>query len=341
MGLFGSSKPNFQKMEAKKDIKGLIKALKDSNSTIRWQAAFHLGKVGDTGAVGPLIEALHDKEREVRDTAAQALGKIGEVKALEPLIEAVKDHRGIDGSAIRALEQIGKPAVGALIEVLQDTNYHWGTRSCAADALGRIGDVGAILPLIETLKDKQTQLSSLFTSIAWALTEVAGDEDRAALRHILVEAWKKALTFEKKVEILKILESLGWEPGDDMEKVHYLIAKKQWDELFVLRRQAVEALIEALDYADEVEVPENAAELLGKIRDTRAVKPLIFKLYDPDLKVRRRAAWALAEIADEEARGHLLDVLEKEKDKIVRSEAGRGLINIANRKLGEYRPQNW
>lgn len=50
MGIFGLSKPDVEKMKAKKDVKGLIKALKYKDMVIRWDAAEALGRIGDARA---------------------------------------------------------------------------------------------------------------------------------------------------------------------------------------------------------------------------------------------------------------------------------------------------
>ncbi|MBE3115402.1 MAG: HEAT repeat domain-containing protein, partial [Actinobacteria bacterium] len=49
---------NVEKMQANKDFKGLIRALKDENGHVREQAAVALGEIKDARAVEPLIKAL-------------------------------------------------------------------------------------------------------------------------------------------------------------------------------------------------------------------------------------------------------------------------------------------
>jgi HEAT repeat protein len=63
-------------MKANKDVEGLIEALKDEDSNVRWRVAYALGEIGDRRAVEPLIEALKDKDSDVRWQAAEALEKI-------------------------------------------------------------------------------------------------------------------------------------------------------------------------------------------------------------------------------------------------------------------------
>jgi len=124
MGLF-DRKPNIEKMEAKRDVKGLIKALKDWR--VVDEAAYVLGEIGDKRAVEPLIKALEDEDRNVRWGAAEALGYIGDKRAVEPLIKALEDE-------------------------------DWYVRKRAAYALGDIGDKRAVEPLTEALKDDEEEV---------------------------------------------------------------------------------------------------------------------------------------------------------------------------------------
>ena len=64
-------------MKAKKDVKGLIKALKYKKDVfVRREAAEVLGKIGDARAVEPLTKALKDKDWNVQEAAKEALDKI-------------------------------------------------------------------------------------------------------------------------------------------------------------------------------------------------------------------------------------------------------------------------
>ena len=65
-----------EKMKANKDVEGLIEALKDEDSNIRWRTVYALGEIKDARAVGPLTEALKEKDSGVRWQAAEALEKI-------------------------------------------------------------------------------------------------------------------------------------------------------------------------------------------------------------------------------------------------------------------------
>jgi HEAT repeat protein len=99
MGILGGLfRPNVERMEKKRDVEGLIDALKQGNADIRRKAASSLGRIGDARAVQPLIKALDDKDFYVRGDAAKALGEIGDKRAVTPLKRAMEsEHIAIGG----------------------------------------------------------------------------------------------------------------------------------------------------------------------------------------------------------------------------------------------------
>lgn len=124
MGLFGP--PNIEKMKAKKDVEGLIKALGFQHTfETRKSAAIALGEIGDVRAVEPLCTTLTmdtegNEQDIVRRAAITALGKLRDNRAVEPLISTLENR--IDEN-----------------------------RKFAAEALGQIGDSRAVVPLISKL----------------------------------------------------------------------------------------------------------------------------------------------------------------------------------------------
>ena len=139
MGIFSLFKPSVEKMERKKDVKGLIKALKDEDWAVRCDAAKVLGRLGDARAVEPLIQALKDQEWAVRRSTAEALGKIGDGTAVEPLIQALRDEEElVQGDAAEALAKIGDgKTIERLIQVRKDEPL--SVRLKAERALYRLG----------------------------------------------------------------------------------------------------------------------------------------------------------------------------------------------------------
>jgi HEAT repeat protein len=185
MWIFGS--PNVEKLKAKGNVEGLIKALGyQKDWRVREAAASALGEIGDARAVESLIAALKDSDADVRQAAAGALDKmdwqpdqdeneaaywvakgewsrcvrIGEAAA-EPLIAVLKGsgHEARE-AAVEALGQLGEPAVEPLIVALKDDDAD--VREAVVGVLGEIGDARAVEPLIAMLKDE-----------SWAMREAA------------------------------------------------------------------------------------------------------------------------------------------------------------------------
>jgi HEAT repeat protein len=181
---------NITRMKEEKDIPGLIRALRNPDMGIQYEAAEALGQLRDPAAVQPLMEVLTDDQysgtrwkaaealaqigtpavdpliavlshpdEDVRWKAAIALGEIGDTRAIGPLIELLRDEdRFVKGRAAYALGLIGSPAVGELIRALRegDGNLRWG----AAIALGNIRDAQSVFPLLHALGDRYENVRS-------------------------------------------------------------------------------------------------------------------------------------------------------------------------------------
>jgi len=101
--------------------------------------------------------------------------ELGE-QATEPLIQALLKDETDQAIAVELLVRIGKPAVEPLIQALERKD--WAMRQGAAEALGKIGDIRAIEPLIKSLKmwtpESPWQLPIVNTEaharISWALS---------------------------------------------------------------------------------------------------------------------------------------------------------------------------
>lgn len=116
MGIFG--KPNIEKLKEKRDVEGLIKALKDKNEIVRENAAEALGDIGDERAVEPLLKVLKTRSKYVRRAALEKI--VGKEKADEfikrragkrlslKLVEQLGEERNIDELA-KLLERTSSP----------------------------------------------------------------------------------------------------------------------------------------------------------------------------------------------------------------------------------------
>lgn len=166
--LFGP--PNIDRLAAKGDIPGLIKALEHPRLwRVRRDAAQALGEARESDAVQPLSSALIDDNTSVRIAAIEALGKIGDPDGVEPLIGSLRSQAvEIRKAAADALGQIGDPrALEPLIGSLSDTG--WSVRRAAARALGAIGDARAAEPLKAASQDSDINVRNAVAEALAAL----------------------------------------------------------------------------------------------------------------------------------------------------------------------------
>jgi HEAT repeat protein len=346
MGLFGS--PNVRKMEAKRNVEGLIKVLRSRGDIgVRKEVAGALGRIGDARAVEPLIKALQHFAYDVRKAAASALGQIGDTRAVEPLIAALNDEdRDVRSPAARALGQIGDTrAVEPLIAALNDDKSGWSVRTAAVDALERFGEARAFEALIATLKDSDWSVREAAVKALVKIGTPAVEPLVAALKDWRVRAGAA-----------EALAKIGWRPAQDEIGATYWVLRQQWKKCVEIGAPAVEPLIVALSDWErqkaaagalaQIGVPavepliavlkdrdsyrlSYAASALGQIGDTRAVEPIIAALNDDenDRSVLEAAIDALERFGEARAVEALIAALKK-SNTLVRKAAARSLVKL-------------
>lgn len=166
MGLFGG--PNVEKLAAKRDVKGLAKALTNSDSDVRDDAARALAEINGPeavhaiaerldgqqdeaviesgsgalramgeGAAAPLLKGLLESPDEKKPLYGALLGRLGAQHGLAPLLDASHDdNAAVRGTAAFGLALIDDPqAPNRIIEIFQ-TDKDMDARGLAAMALG-------------------------------------------------------------------------------------------------------------------------------------------------------------------------------------------------------------
>ncbi|MHA1424685.1 MAG: HEAT repeat domain-containing protein [Candidatus Helarchaeota archaeon] len=301
----------------------LIARLRDAHTFVRHKAAFKLGDLGDKKAVEPLIELLKDKDTQVRMITVKALGKLGDKRAIEPLMMLLKTEKtGIKQVIVESLKKLkARNAIELMLEKLQDEN--WLVRKKTIEALGDIGDSRAIEPLLKCIREsKRWEISKISVE---ALSKL-GDEGIMALisclsdgnTHVIpyiaqkLSALGESRAVEPLIACLKIkdlyirqdvVEALG-KLGDEraidplvkLLKGSWVdLQKKIVSALSRLGDAGIKALIECLEIDDSLARREIAAEL-KKVRDPKAIHPLIRRLKDENWQVQQQAEFALANI---------------------------------------------
>jgi HEAT repeat protein len=293
--------PKLQKLVENKDVGGLIKALREKNSSDRSNAASALGQLGDPGAVEPLCQSLQDGESEVRSSAANALGKIRDSRAVEPLCAMLKDpdfnvrlaavkalgllgdaravdtlcaahgedaNRLFQSEIVRSLAKVGdQRAVPILCHALRDADGR--VSADAARALGRIGDPRALEPLCAALPDSRTTVQ---ICAAMALAQIGNAQAIEPLIGMLTGG-------RRPYPIRRVAAAAVGRIGG---------------------AQAVEALAAAAKNRNP-EAAAAAAEMLARFGDPRALEPCCSALKHENRDVRRFSAEALGLLGDPRA----------------------------------------
>ncbi len=338
MGFSRLFKPNVEKLKKKKNLEGLLKALRYGNvsaaysmdALIREEAAIALREVRDERAIEPLIQALKDdKSGKVRHMIVVTLGAIGDKRAIKPLIQALWDKEpDVRHSAVRALCELGDAtAVKPLFQKLKeysadDINT---TKELQRKALQMIvnRDAIAVELLIQCLGDHDYhQFLRNHRSHRFIIHEIIEKmEDRTRAVEPLLQLLKaedmdvRLCALEILVEIgdarvmspliRTLIQALKDKNRDYREVASRALRKTSRTEL----EPFIEPLIDALN-DDNYVVRRNVVAVLGFIRDKRATEPLIQALADE--KIRYEAIWALGMVGGAKAVKHLIQILQLE-----------------------------
>lgn len=316
MPLFGP--PNVEKLKAKGNIKGLIKALGyREDDQVRQAATEALVEIGELAA-GPLIGLLQTSDGlQTRIAAITTLGRIGDPRAIEPFLAILNQSR----------------------QLLDE-------RHAILTALGEIGDPRAVEPLLKASR------SGTGRNIAQAMKSLIaiGEPAIKPLRNVLLRA-----SWSERKKALEALEQMGWRPDTPQEQAIWLVAKGEWEKCVELGEPAADALVAALGSSlsaphaipaliaiGEPSVPalinaipaalgqrygdqfKHIATVLGRIGDARAVNPLIRVLTQTG---NRYAADALGAIGDPRAVPALRSLLDSRD---------RYLVNTVKRILKSF-----
>lgn len=277
-----------------KTTNDLLAQLKNTNPQARAQAIQALAETKEPKAVNPLVGVLKDKNLTVRDEAARALGKIGDRNAVPKLVAMLKPAGMNTLAAARALQRLrqGKLAFGAVAGLLQSKDPN--LKRCAIIVLGDMRDPRAVPLLAAFLKNEQLQETTIR-----ALARIGGPEAAKAMVPCL------------KTQTGWMVNPPGYtgvvSPYDTVAPWGVYPALEEIGETCV-----VPDIIPMLKDAD-AERRSSAAQLLGVLKDPRAVDGLIGLLKDDghgkeaSEPVCKIAAKALASIGDRRALPALLD----------------------------------
>jgi len=156
----------------------------DPSPKVRQYCALILGRIADPLALPALTAALSDPDAGTRDRAMGALGQIGEAEAEAAFIEALST--GSREAKITVLVELEKNAsVNAIPAIIVVAKANEGMVSKnAIDALGGIGDVSAVAPVVEIALDANMP-ENLRRAAIMNLTRMSAPEAAAGLQEVV------------------------------------------------------------------------------------------------------------------------------------------------------------
>ena len=203
---------------------------------------------------------------------------------LESLSSALKDPDfSVRMQAAGALKRIGKSAVVLLISSLTDANAN--ARGMSAYALGEIQDDRAVGPLIATLNDTDKYVRQYTVQ---ALAKIKGTQVVEPLIGILKDdadfVRQDVAEALGKIKDPRAIQPLMAGMRDSPESSEF--RRIASDALLSIGETAVDPLLESLKDQDW-QVRRNAALVLGRIKNVRAVEALLKGLreHDPGILV--------------------------------------------------------
>lgn len=253
---------------------------------------------GLVGIVGVPESGIHDDNH--RSEAAKALGKIGSTEALDGLLGALDFSVGTSGDpkdkmGNRSNEEIAEAlgligddrAVSKLIQLMERTRDNnvalWAMRS-----LGKIGSAEAVKPLTDMALEHENKF--MRKNAVVALGNVGDPSAIDALIQMMFIEFQ-GVSFYKEASFA--LFQVGPEAVDELI------------ETMAMKNDDVNAIFEKSGGAKDSAVVAKCAVVLGDLRETSAVEPLIGE-YEKAMKrndpiVIREVAFALGSLNDPRA----------------------------------------
>jgi cellulose synthase operon protein C len=295
-------------------------AKRDARAEVRVAAAWGLGALGEPAGRDALVRAAaEDRDPNVRRMATWALGNLRTPEALEELLRiywtAPPAVREVAGKALLRFGPAGGPGTASYVVWEENLGfYNEREHRVEVEFLLRV-----LLSdeLLARASDGRYAITRGEAVIARLLLEQLSRDDPSALTGVLYD-------LDQRPDSLA-LGALTWTlPTDKTQRNEVLAA------LGRIGAGLVPRLLELLG-SDTAMVRAHSAGVLGKVRDARAVSPLIAALADKNEDVRRKAARALGQLGDKRALDPLVARL-GDGSWMVRSHAATAVGQLGDRK---------
>jgi len=309
-------KPNVKSMKDKKDFDGLADVLRSGSFALRQEAVKALEEIGSDDSCEPLASALQDKNKAVRKAAAVALGTLASKEAAAYLVGAMDDEEwNVRDAAVLALGRTGNSEVVIMPLIRALSNLDWYSVDSVAEALGCLGDVRAVKPLVELLE--RNYINDVLLDSLGKIGEAAVDPLVEVMHRGNKHTRSAAASALERIGTASVAQLIELSRDDTMRK-------SVSEALCGIGDSAVEPLVIALTDAD-VNIRKTALEVLDKIGYAASCEHIIPLLSDDNVAVRIKALEILDRINDDSIE-YLINTLQ-DISPFVREKAAKVLGN--------------
>lgn len=317
-------------LKAKEAVAPLTGLLKHEDASVRDEAAYALGEIGDASAIDKLADAIDlagskKGSDRVNKRIAESLAKIGDKRAtpvLSKLLENARDPL-VKAAAASSLGKLKDPAaIPVLLKFAEPDGIEPLVRKNAIVALGEIGGTDGIAGLIRGMYIEERG-ASFFPEASWSLFQI-GTPATEAVAKVIVGEDKAFLTWA---------ESKGRVPAAWISKSAIVLGDSGNGAYGATLAEFAGWKHPDGDTVQEYTVRAVIADALGRLRAKEGVAPLTAQLAIPEANVRESVAVALALIGDKAAVAKLEAAAKNMKDSwSARQAAMRGLALLGDAK---------
>jgi HEAT repeat protein len=257
------------------------------------KALDELAGLHTTEAVELLFQKLTDQSFSATKLASDAF-----TKSVSRSPKTALRHKSAElrESAIRRLMDARVVAAVPELASVLHSKMSLEIRCLSAKALGAIGQTASVPILTEARQDPDPEIRAAALHGLQNIMQVAGE--RAVIGFLEDDDWTL------RQDAKEHLESTGWVPKTNRERVLWGIILGRFDEAVAYGRESVDALIEATLRVNDAEVRRWSAVALTRLNSDAAARRLRKALKSNDANERQAASAALAILgASDDAEG--------------------------------------
>lgn len=292
-----------------------------------------LDSLGPNHGLDPLLDLLSHNDKQVRIGAADALGQIADPIAEKALQDAAQ---GSDIDTRNAARDAKERSSSDVSERSIQNNIDSSVKVSAAEALGKIGDPKAVIPLVRAMNDENEQVVNA------AAAAIRDMKSTSAMR-----PFQMAL-YDNDRDV--VLDAIGKMSLIGNDKCVQLLGQALAHRDIFIRKEVVAALgrmqnpkaaSALLRGLNDAMIRSNVIAALGNTGSKEAVMPLVGALKDISSSIVESAVIGLGKLGDERAVEPLIVLLRNNNsaysEQVVQALRGFGGAPVA-KALADYLP---